>query len=113
MKEDGLEEMAEEATADLRRAKAAGSASRCTAKVELTKLRESSGSGEERRRQWWSGEAVLEPGCGAGSAELLRKTNDGHARARGRCMGPDRWRQRRRWLGLAVASVQAVLWGSL
>ena len=95
MKEDELEEMAEEATADWRRAKAAGSASSCTAKVGLTKLRESTGSGEERRWLRWSGEAELELGCGAGSEELLRKANDGHARTRGRCMGPERWRQRR------------------
>ena len=109
MKEAGLDGMAEGTTADAWMSKASGSGSRCAAEIEFTKLRESSGSGGERWRQWWSGEAVLEPVSGAGSAGLLRKMNDGHARARGRRRGPDKWRQRRRWLSFAAAAAASAL----
>ena len=113
MKEVGMDGMAEATTADAWRSTTSGSGPRCAAETEFTKLRESSGSGEERWRQWWSGEAVLEPVHGARSAGLLRKTNDGHARARGRRLGPEKWRLRRRWLGLVAAFVHAVRWGCL
>ena len=109
MMEAGLDGMAEVTTADAWRPKASRSGPCCAAEIEFTKRRESSGSGEERWRQWGSGEAGLERVCGVKSAGLLRKTNDGHARARGRRMGPDKWRQRRRWLGFAAAAAAYAL----
>ena len=93
MKEDGLARPGEEATADMRRSKAAGSASRCAAESELTKSWESSGCREERWRQWWSGEVELGLGRCVGTAGTMRKTDDGHARVRGLRGGPGGWRR--------------------